>query len=135
LNDYIVTSAALAASQIAKNAKFMQVSIPFTLKDYPSKLSELRLGNDFACLPFKMPFPETRDLTSFNLMLKEQQRAVRDKRNIFLGLGFYYMMNYFVGLLRFDMIHHPRKICNNYTTVFSCVPGPKKSWCFGGLKV
>lgn len=44
-------------------------------------------------------------------------------------------MNYFVGILRFDMIHNPQKICNNYTTVFSCVPGPKKSWQFSGLNV
>jgi hypothetical protein len=45
------------------------------------------------------------------------------------------MMNYFVGILRYDMERNPRKICNNYTTVFSCVPGPKKPWCFSGLNV
>lgn len=45
------------------------------------------------------------------------------------------MMNYFVGLLRFNMVYNPKTICDNITTVFSCVPGPKKPWCFDGLDV
>jgi hypothetical protein len=68
-------------------------------------------------------------------MLDQQRKQVRDTKNIFLGLGFYYMMKYFVGLLRWSMINDWKSICNNYTTVLSCVPGPKKGWVFGGLKV
>lgn len=113
----------------------MQVSIPFTLKDYPEKLADLNIGNDFAALPFKMRFPKVRDMSAFPEMLKAQRKQVKSVKNMFLGLGFYYMMNYFVGLLRYDMTHNPRKICNNYTTVFSCVPGPRIPWAFNGLKV
>ncbi len=43
----------------------MLVSIPFTIKDYPETLAHLNIGNDFAALPFKLKFPETRDLSSF----------------------------------------------------------------------
>jgi hypothetical protein len=68
-------------------------------------------------------------------MLKQQQQAVKLKRNMFLGLGFYYMMRYFVGLLRYNMVFRPYKICNNYTSVFSCVPGPIKAWVFLGHEV
>jgi len=60
---------------------------------------------------------------------------VRSYKTLFLALGFYYMMNYFVGLLRWKMCFDWKRICNNYTTVFSCVPGPKKAWEFEGLKV
>lgn len=45
------------------------------------------------------------------------------------------MMKYFVGMLRHKMVRSPQEICNNYTTVYSCVPGPKKSWTFDGLRV
>ncbi len=72
LNDYIVVVAALAAGQLATSAKFMQVSIPFTLKDYPAKLSDLKIGNDFACLPFRLSFPEDRSINSFAQMLRNQ---------------------------------------------------------------
>lgn len=68
-------------------------------------------------------------------MLVEQNDKVRSFKTIFLALGFYYMMNYFVGILRWKMCFDWTKICNNYTMVFSCVPGPKKAWCFEGLKV
>jgi len=60
---------------------------------------------------------------------------VKDKKNIFLGIGFYYMMKYFVGLCRYFMIYDPKQICNNYTSVFSCVPGPRKAWILQGHKV
>lgn len=45
------------------------------------------------------------------------------------------MMNYFVSLLRINMVHDPKAICNNYTTVLSCVPGPMKAWRFCGGQV
>lgn len=65
MTDYIVVSAQLALSQIATDVDMIQVSIPFTLKDYPKRLEDLSVGNDFSCLPFKMSFPEVRDLSSF----------------------------------------------------------------------
>lgn len=45
------------------------------------------------------------------------------------------MMNYFVSVLRYNMVNDPTIICNNYTTVLSCVPGPIKPWTFLGSKV
>ena len=45
------------------------------------------------------------------------------------------MMNYFVSVLRYKMCYDWKRICSNYTTVFSCVPGPKKPWEFEGMKV
>lgn len=60
---------------------------------------------------------------------------MRSANSIFLGWGFYYMMNYFVSLLRNTMQTRPWDICYNYTSVFSCVPGPKKAWRFQGLLV
>lgn len=54
LNDYIIVTAQLALARIAKSQDSMLVSIPFTVKDYPDSLSHLNIGNDFACLPFKL---------------------------------------------------------------------------------
>lgn len=45
------------------------------------------------------------------------------------------MMNYFVGLLRYKMNYDWKRICNNYTMVLSCVPGPKRGWGFDGIMV
>lgn len=68
-------------------------------------------------------------------MVRAYQKQVKSIKTIQLGLGFYYMMNYFVSLLRYNMVYDYKSICNNYTTVFSCVPGPVKAWSFGGNKV
>lgn len=65
LNDYIVVSASLALSKICTGTNYIKVSIPFTLKDYPKSFAELKIGNDIACLPFKLEFPKVRDLSSF----------------------------------------------------------------------
>jgi hypothetical protein len=58
---------------------------------------------------------------------------VKSYKTIFLALGFYYMMRYFVGLLRWRMCYNWKPVCNNYTTVLSCVPGPKKPLYSRGL--
>ena len=68
-------------------------------------------------------------------MLANHRKQTRSIKNIQLGLGFYYMMKYFVPLLRYNMEHAHELICNNYTSVFSCVPGPLKSWVFCGSQV
>lgn len=54
LNDYIIVSASLALSKICPGADNIDVSIPFTLKDYPKSFGELKTGNDIACLPFRL---------------------------------------------------------------------------------
>jgi len=69
LNDYIVCAASLALSKIVTESPFMQVSIPFTLKDYPKTVADLKIGNDFAALPFRLTFPKVRDLSSFKQMI------------------------------------------------------------------
>jgi len=65
INDYILVASSLAMSQIATDVNRTQVSIPFTLKDYPKRLEDIRMGNDFSSLPFTMKFPEVRELSSF----------------------------------------------------------------------
>jgi hypothetical protein len=47
----------------------MLVSIPFTLKNYPESLDKVKMGNDFACLPFELKFPKIRDISSFKSLL------------------------------------------------------------------
>ncbi len=71
LNDYIVCAASLALSKIATASTFVQVSMPFTLKDYPQTVSDLKIGNDFAALPFRLTFPVVRELSSFRQMLHD----------------------------------------------------------------
>jgi hypothetical protein len=56
---------------IATEAAFVQVSIPFTLKDYPQTVADLKIGNDFAALPFRLTFPAVRDLSAFRHMLRD----------------------------------------------------------------
>jgi len=49
----------------------MLVSIPFTVKDYPENLKQLNVGNDFASLPFRLKFPNQRDLTAMKQLLDD----------------------------------------------------------------
>jgi len=65
INDYIIATATLALSQIAENTKQINVSMPFTLKDFPQTSRQLNVGNDFALMPVYLRFPVVRDLTSF----------------------------------------------------------------------
>lgn len=109
--------------------------MPFTLKDYPASLQEAQMGNDFACLPMLLKFPEKRDVTAVREVLVAYRKQVKSLRNVQLGLGFYYMMNYFVSVLRHNMVHSPHRVCNNYVSVFSCVPGPKAPLTFMGKAV
>lgn len=48
----------------------MLVSIPFTVKDYPESLDKIHIGNDFACLPFRLDFPKVRDMTSMKEIIR-----------------------------------------------------------------
>jgi hypothetical protein len=93
------------------------------------------VGNDFAALPFKLKFLKIRDLSSFKEMIIAHKEKTRSLKSLFLAQGTYYMMNYFVGLLRYKMCFDWKRICNNYTTVLSVVPGPKQGWGFEGIKV
>lgn len=52
-----MASATLALSQIAQSAKQINVSMPFTLKDFPENVKQLNVGNDFAMLPVYLKFP------------------------------------------------------------------------------
>lgn len=137
LNNYIICCAKMALSQIAVSQDSLQVSIPFTVKDYPETLDGFRIGNDFAALPFLFKFPpkEQRTISQFKPMLKQLSAQVRSVKTLFLALGFYYMMRYFVGVLRWKMCFDWKHICNNYTTVFSCVPGPRKDWVWKGHRI
>ena len=51
----------LALSRIARSINGTKISIPFTLKDYPETSEDFRIFNDFACLPFDVTFPDSRD--------------------------------------------------------------------------
>jgi hypothetical protein len=53
----------------------------------------------------------------------------------YLALGFYYMMNYFMAVLRWPLNFHPLSCVDNYTTVLATVPGPRKPLVFRGLGV
>ena len=68
-------------------------------------------------------------------MVIAHKAKVRSLKTLFLAQGAYYMMNYFVGVLRYKMCFDWKRICNNYTCVLSVVPGPKKEWVFEGIKV
>lgn len=65
LNDYIISAATLSLSQIAVSVDKVHVSIPFTLKDFPTSIKSLNVGNDFALLPVYLEFPKDRSLNSF----------------------------------------------------------------------
>ena len=43
------------------------------------------------------------------------------------------MMNYFISLLRWRMCFKWQRVCNNYSSVLSCVPGPRTNWVWCGL--
>jgi len=63
-------------------------------------------------------------------------REIRlSSRSKYLALGFYYMMKYFMTLLRWPLNFQPLKCVVNYTSVLATVPGPIKPLVFRGLSV
>lgn len=135
MSDYITVTSTLAIAKICtEKTQSVTVSIPFTLRDYPENLSKFSVHNDFSCLPFKLEFPEKREISSFKQMLEKQKKAVKDKRQLFLGIGFYYMMKGMVRIVKPLMNSHSDRVANNVTTVFSIVPGSLKHWDWIGIK-
>ena len=64
-------------------------------------------------------------------MLADTKRSVRSSKSKFEAIGWYYMMKYFLFLLRPLLNFKPHSVANNYFTVLSIVPGPKMPLKFG----
>ena len=60
---------------------------------------------------------------------------MRDKRNLFLGIGFCYVMKYLVRLLSPIMNNHSERPASNVTAVLSVIPGSTKQWVWTGKAV
>ena len=52
-----MTVATMTLSELVKTDS-MQFCVPFSLRGFPDKLSELEVNNDFACVPFWLRFPK-----------------------------------------------------------------------------
>jgi hypothetical protein len=71
INDYIIATATLALSQIAQSAKQINVSMPFTLKDFPQNARQINVGNDFAIMPVYLKFPAVRDISAIQEIIND----------------------------------------------------------------
>ena len=60
LTDLILTAITLTFGEMIRSKNSIQVSVPFTLRDFPKDLKSLKVNNDFACLPKLLRFP-TKD--------------------------------------------------------------------------
>ena len=55
---------------------------------------------------------------------------MRSKRTKFESIGWYYMMKYFMFILRYPLTKSPETVARYYHSVLSMVPGPKKPFTF-----
>ena len=127
--------------------------VPFTLRGFPETLSKLQVNNDFACIPFWIRFPKDKQTneriqifepsddkkmkpasfikeTAVNMM-SELKATMRTKRSKFESVGWYYMMKFFLFLLRYPLNYQPTGVASYYHSVLSLVPGPKEKFKFG----
>lgn len=128
-----------------KDADKMQACVPFSLRGFPDSLAELKMNNDFACVPFWINFPKDEktgerifvydeDDKLNKSLLKETtlaamgklSRSMKTKRAKFESIGWYYMMKYFIFLLRIPMNYKPKTVAAYYHTVLSLVPGSRE---------
>ena len=126
--DYTMAIVTLTLSELVKetpNANSMQVCVPFSLRGFPESVATLECNNDFACVPFWIHFPKDaatgeriflyKDKTLDKKQLKESmtnvmarlRTSMREKRSKFLSIGWYYMMKYFLFLLRYALNYQP----------------------------
>lgn len=116
--------------------------MPFTLRDFPKDMKSLKVNNDFACLPKLLRFP-TKDgarvdifasdelfRETFFSKLREINGDIRSVKSKFMALGWYFMMKYFIFLLRVPMNNHPWTVADTYTSVVSIVPGKREPYVF-----
>jgi len=58
LNDWVFACLTLAMSQICSlDTNKVQVSMPFSLVDFPDNAAQLKMGNNIAALPIVIQFP------------------------------------------------------------------------------
>ena len=55
--DLIITVVTLTMAELVKTDS-MRFCVPFTLRGFPDKISELQVNNDFAAVPFWLRFPK-----------------------------------------------------------------------------
>jgi hypothetical protein len=116
--------------------------MPFTLRGYPDSLNDLTVNNDFACLPKLLKFP-VKDGQRIDVLaddqvfkeavlakVKEVNQDIRSVKSKFMAIGWYFMMKYFIFLLRVPMTTRPWTVANTYTSVVSIVPGKKTPYVF-----
>jgi hypothetical protein len=142
LTDVILTAITLTFGEIIRSQNTIQVSVPFTLRDFPKDLKSLKVNNDFACLPKLLRFP-TKDgqrveifesdqlfKDTFLAKLREVNQDIRSVKSKFMALGWYFMMKYFLFLLRVPMNNNPWTVADTYTSVVSIVPGKREPYIF-----
>lgn len=62
--------------------------------------------------------------------LKESNDEMRSLKSKFMALGWYFMMKYFIFLLRVPMTNQPWGVSHMYTSVVSVVPGKRDPYVF-----
>ena len=65
--------------------------------------------------------------------MSDLRRTMRTKRSKFEAIGWYYMMKFFLFLLRYPLNYQPTGVATYYHSVLSLVPGPKERFSFGIL--
>ena len=118
LNEFVFSIVTLALSEMIDLSDEVQACVPFTLRDFPDTFVKLKVHNDFACLPKMLNFPKDRDGKRIKLydnkvikseerfketllqVMNETKQSVRSSKAKFEAIGWYYMMKYFIVLLR-----------------------------------
>ena len=151
--DLILSVASLALSELVtktKDAEKMLASVPFSLRGFPETKADFDYHNDFACVPFWINFPKNKETKERvfvydkdgkldKSLLKETalgamsalSRRMKTSRAKFESIGWYYMMKYFIFLLRVPLAFKPKTIASYYHTVLSIVPGSRKTLSVG----
>lgn len=147
-NEFVFALVTLSLSELIEQADEVQACVPFTLRDFPETFKDLKAHNDFACLPKMLHFPKDgegkRIKLCKNSVIKDDERfkstlvkvmqqtkqSVRSSKSKFEAIGWYYMMKYFIFLLRPVLNFKPQGVATNYFAVLSIVPGPKKPFRF-----
>lgn len=143
LTDLILSTVTLTFGELVRSQNQVQVSMPFTLRGFPRNFKKLKVNNDFAVLPKLLSFPVDAQNSRIELFQSDQvfretlltkmaqtNADMRSVKSKFTALGWYFMMKYFMFLLRVPMVVSPWTVANTYTSVVSVVPGKKEPFVF-----
>lgn len=112
-----------------EKTKYLHLSVPFSIRETPTKREHMELRNDFAVLKVKLDLSE-----DFNYLLKETHKRMHKLKTSIEPFAMYYFIQLSLCLPQIISSYVNKYVCDSMSIVFSNVPGPREPYIIDGAK-